>query len=579
MPLDTLTLSAIADELRDQLLGGRVQRIVRPSALALGLEIYTGERHQLLLSAEPADAVVLVTTEKLRRGEETASPLQLLLRKYVRGARLRAIEQPELERVLRFRFEGEHGEVELVCEIMGRLSNLILVAPDRTILGAAKPVPPAINRYRTILPTHPYVPPPRQEKEHPLLLTPALLAEMLRADGGGLPLWRRLVQGVAGISPLLARELVYRATGEVEPEGRLSDEAVRNLVNETVGMFRLAETHNWRPSIARRRGDPADAPLREYAPYLLTHLPGREEVASIQEAIRLVRAAAGGIDPYARVRQRLKKALEEQIGRLEARLNAQREALAPEEELERLALQGNAILAMAWEIQPGQTELVVNPQDFLADGALSATELRIPLDPARSPAENAQSYFEEYRKRKSANERLPQLIAETEMQLAYLRQLSTDMDLAEDRAQLDAVRDELAEAGVLAGHKRAKGAPQGEPLMARGPDGTPILVGRNSRQNDLVTFRRAAPDDLWLHAHGVPGAHVIIKSAGRPVDERTLRQAARLAAYYSAARHEAHVQVDYTERRYVRHIKGAPAGMVTYTRERTLIVEPETGEP
>jgi predicted ribosome quality control (RQC) complex YloA/Tae2 family protein len=581
MPFDTLTISAIRDELRGQLLGGRVQRVLRPSELSVGLEVYTGERMQVLLTADPGE--VLIVEDKLRRGVETPSPLELLLRKYVRGARLTHIEQPDLERILHFRFEGEHGPVELICEIMGRLSNIILIGTDGAIMEAAKRVPASINRYRTILPGELYVPPPPQQKKHPLLLTPALLGEILEAQTEQ-PLWRRLLQDVAGISPLLARELIYRVADDVEPPEMLSKAQVRDLITEIVAMFRLSETHEWQPSIAPGRGDSSDAPPREFASYRLTHLPGWEPVPTMHEAIRMVRAASGSVDAYARVRQRLREAIEAQRERLETRRASLQRALVPEEEIEALKFQGNAILAMGWSIEPGQKELVVSPADFgggpvavdMTDPTSAALpeEMRIALDPSLSPSENAQAYFDEYRKRKAANDQVPALLAETVVQLGYLQQLLTEVELAEDRAQLDAVRAEMAEVGIGRAPKRGRSADAREPLTLRGPDGTPILVGRNSRQNDLVTFRRGAPNDIWLHAHGVPGSHVIIKSGGHPVPKETLHHAARLAARFSAARHEGRVQVDYTERRYVRPIKGAPAGMVTYTHEETLVVEP-----
>jgi predicted ribosome quality control (RQC) complex YloA/Tae2 family protein len=471
-----------------------------------------------------------------------------------------------------------------VSSTMGRLSNIILLDAEGTIMEAAKRVPSSINRYRTILPGGRYVPPPPQQKEHPLLLTPGLLKEILEEGRTKQPLWRRLLQGIGGISPLLARELIYRAAGSIEPADMLSQEQMRDLVAAIVVMFRLPETHEWQPSVAPGGDDPIDAPPRQYAPYRLTHLPGWQPAATMHEAIYIVRAASGSVDAYARVRQRLREAIVAQRQRLETRRDSLRRALVPQEEIEALKFQGNAILAMGWSMEPGQKELVVSPTDFgVEPDAIDATdsasaglpeEMHIPLDPSLSPAENAQAYFEEYRKRQAANEQVPVLLAETEVQLDYLQQLLTEVELAEDRAQLDAVRAEMAEVGIGKAPKRKDPAEAGEPLTLRGHDGTPILVGRNSRQNDLVTFRRAAPNDIWLHAHGVPGSHVIIKSAGRPVDEETLHQAARLAARFSAARREGRVQVDYAERRYVRRIKGAPAGMVTYTHEETLVVEP-----
>ena len=170
------------------------------------------------------------------------------------------------------------------------------------------------------------------------------------------------------------------------------------------------------------------------------------------------------------------------------------------------------------------------------------------------------------------------MLAETEAELAFLRQLQSEAALAEDRAQLDEVEEELHAAGYGRGRRsNRKGgrAARSAALTVRAPDDTPIWVGRNSRQNEELTFRRAAPDDMWLHAHGVPGAHVIVRCGGSPVAEETLLLAARLAAHYSSARAEARVQVDFTARRHVRHMPGGRPGMVTYTHESTLVVAPD----
>jgi predicted ribosome quality control (RQC) complex YloA/Tae2 family protein len=203
----------------------------------------------------------------------------------------------------------------------------------------------------------------------------------------------------------------------------------------------------------------------------------------------------------------------------------------------------------------------------------------VAVDPALTPAENANRYFREYQRVKAATEQVPTLLSETEAELAFLRQLQAEAALAEDRAQLDEVEEELRSAGYGRGRAEARkgGArpARSAPLAVHAADGTTIWVGRNSRQNEELTFRRAAPDDMWLHAHGVPGAHVIVRCGGAPVAEATLLLAARLAAHYSAARAEPRVQVDFTARRHVRHMPGGRPGMVNYTHESTLVVAPD----
>lgn len=574
---DALTMAALRDELAELLLGGRVQRIVRPSDLAVGLEIYAGQRHQVLFSADPQAAGIRLGEAKLRRGSETASPLQLLLRKYVDGTRLAAVEQPELERVLRLRFVGPEGAIELVCEIMGRLSNIILVDADGLVMDAVKRVPGSINRYRTVLPRHPYVPPPPQDKENPLLLTAARLEELC-SQAVGTPLWRRLVDAARGISPLLAREIVYRALGTLDPEDEPGAAEYAALAAAVDELLHLPQTHAWAPSVGYEGEDDERAAVA-YAPYELTHYPDHEAVTTISEAIARVEGVRAAGDPYRQARRRLNDLVAEGLGRQEARHASLTRSLAPAVDLDRLQWSGNAILALGWSLAPGQKELLVEPGTF--EGVDEA--LAIEIDPALSPSENANRYFREYQRVKAATEQVPALLAETEAELAFLRQLQTEASLAEDRAQFDEVEEELRAAGYGRGRQAArKGggrAARSAPLAVRAPDEMPIWVGRNSRQNEELTFRRAAPDDMWLHAHGVPGAHVIVRCGGAPVAEETLLLAARLAAHYSSARAEPRVQVDFTARRHVHHMPGGRPGMVIYTHESTLVVAPGDLEP
>jgi predicted ribosome quality control (RQC) complex YloA/Tae2 family protein len=203
--------------------------------------------------------------------------------------------------------------------------------------------------------------------------------------------------------------------------------------------------------------------------------------------------------------------------------------------------------------------------------------LKIVLDPQLTAIKNAQAYFRKYEKAKSATADIPELLADADLELAYLDQLAMDLELAANRPEIDQVEAALAEAGYAprTRSQKIKTRQGGRPLQIISLDGIPILVGHSARQNDEITFRRAAPDDLWLHAVDVPGAHVIIKCGGWPVPQETLHQAASLAATYSARRAESSVLVAYTQRRYVRRVKRGRPGMVTYSHEQTIRVPPK----
>lgn len=568
MYFDALTLSAIVDEMRDQIVGGRVQEAVLVDALTVGLEVYSPPRRRyVLMSAHPQWAHVLLSGEKARRGVEKASPLLLMLRRFVRDSRLHDLRQVPHERIVEFEFvHHEAGKTTLVGEVMGRHSNVILLDGDNVIMDSVKRVGADVNRYRVIQPREPYVPPPPQEKLLPEDLTELRARALIDGGAARAPLWKTLVAGIRGVSPLLARELVYRAYGDAEllahPDLRVSP-----LLQEIARLVLAGSRHPWSPSVAMAD----DVPIA-FAPYELRHLGDWQPAPTISRAAELYLAAERGRDPYAAARERVQAI----IGGLRKQLDRKRQSLnrslVGSEELDRLRLSGEMVLAYAHELKPGQTRLHVD----LGPGQ---PVLDIELHPVETPSSNAQAYFDRYTRAKKAAKEVPALLEELELEDRNFAQLLTDLQLASNAGEIDEVLQSLAEAGHIqeTGKRGRAGAraPRSQPLAQRSDDGFTVLIGKNSRQNEEVTFHRAAGDDVWLHARGVPGAHVVIRSEGKAVPEATLRQAAAWAAHFSAGRADRTVAVDYTERKHVRRIKGAAPGLVTYTHESTLHVAPE----
>lgn len=563
MYFDALTMAAVADELREKILGGRVQRVLLPAPLSLGLEIYAHrERHYLLASAHAQAARVHLASTKLRRGVETVTPLLLLLRKYARGAHIDRLQQPPFERVLHIGLEHhEHGCTTLVVEVMGRHSNIVLVDAGGIVMECVKRIGPEVSRYRTVLPGQPYLPPPPQEKLAPDDLTELRLRSIIEALPSDVPLWQRLVRGLKGISPLLAQEMIFRATGRTDtPVGEV--EKMSPLLAVIGDLLSPLESGHWQPSVVREEGE-----IAVFAPYPLTHRQGHESLASISQAVESYYAGAVGDEPYGFLRQSLRQAIARGRERQQKKRGALERSLATREAVETLRQKGELILACATQIAPGQAELVVELEP-------DQPSLTIVLDSRSSPVENAQRYFKSYRKAKAAADEVPALLEQVEWELRYLDQLEADLELASTQPEVQEVRLALSEAGYMKGEERRRKPAHSQPLTLSSPDGLTILVGKNSRQNEEVTFRRASAGDLWLHARGVPGAHVIIKSGGQKVPEATLHQAAGLAAYYSQAQESTRVAVDYTQKRHVRRVKGARPGLVTYDHEQTIHVTP-----
>jgi predicted ribosome quality control (RQC) complex YloA/Tae2 family protein len=309
------------------------------------------------------------------------------------------------------------------------------------------------------------------------------------------------------------------------------------------------------------------AEITAFAPYLLTHMGDWEPVESISAAV----SAFFSQEPsgYQAAKTALSQAIEsgrKRLVRRRAKLAEEGAAVADPEMLRQM---GEAILTHAYQIQGGQPELIV-------EWVAGEPPLRVRLDPKLSPSENAQAYFRRYRKAQRGVAQIPVQVAQVEAEEEYLDQLAHDLTLAENRPEIDAVGAALAQAGYIKGKgQSSSSSPPARPLRFRSPDGFAVWVGKNALQNEELTFRRAAPEDIWLHARGIPGAHVIVRAEGKVISERTIEWAAGLAAYYSRARNDTQVEVDVVQRRHVRHLKGGRPGQVLYRHERTLRVAPQ----
>lgn len=563
MHVDHLVLACLRDRL-DALLGARVQRVVLPDEHSVGLELYAGKRFHLHISAHPQRPRMLLVPERIRRGVQTSTPLLLLLRKWVRGSRLVDVVQPPWERILSLQFQGEAGPCQLVAELIGRYSNLILVGPDGHVLEASKHVGPDINRYRVTLPAHPYVPPPQPpSRRPPTAVSVPECASLLRSEDADRPLHRILTGNLFGVSPTAAREVATRAAGS--SDAKAQEASPTKVVEALQQLFSPLDDGAWAPHLALDEKGCAVA----FASYELRQFAYSEPVASISYAMWRYFQEQEHVDAdtYATARQRVRDLIERAVSAVEHALRQVRDQQVSQERVDALREMGELLLTYQHRVNRGAERITVPGYD--------GEPRSIELDPRMTPVENAKRYFRRYRKAARAAKSIPLRIQALETDLAYLRQLSADLTLAESRPEIDAVHETLVEAGWA--EKKPK---QSSSAMARQPrrfdvGQFPVFVGRNARQNDDVTFRRGSRDDLWLHVRGLPGAHVLIKTGGRPVPDHAVRQAASLAAYYSSARDEDLVDVDVTERRFVKRAPGGRPGMVTYRQEQTLLVEPK----
>jgi predicted ribosome quality control (RQC) complex YloA/Tae2 family protein len=563
MNFDALTLAAVTDDLQ-ALVGGRIQQVLLPTPLSIALEIYAGGRRQYLFaSADPRSARIHLLDARPTRGVDAPSPLVLLLRKYVRNGIVNRVEQPALERSVVLSIlkrppprKDERDEddtdvelcSELVIEVLGQRANIILVDDNNLILDAVKRVP-GDDRRRSIMPREPYLAPPRPRVQRDPRTATARDVAML-ATGTERDLVKAIVGAFGGVSPQQAREVIVRAVGEpVEavsndlPWDRLAD-VLRALWTERV------------PSVAYEDEQPV-----AFAPYHMQQYADVHAASSISAALETYYAATQTITAHAQRRDALRQRIEDVRERWERQREALRRELVRAEALDRLRWEGEMIFGFLYQIEPEQRELVVEGDT-------------IKLDPAKTPVENAQARFREYDKAKGALAGVPERLAQTDAQIAYLDDTLALLQFADSYDNIAAIERELQEQGVLKmeGGRSPRG-PRAQPLRLQSSDGMAIYVGRSAGQNDEVTFRIAQAGDLWLHAREVPGAHVVVKG-GPDVPERTLHEAAGLAAYFSALRNSTSGDVVVTERRHVRKVAGGPPGLVTYRNERTLRAAP-----
>lgn len=572
---DALTLAAVAQDVRRYLgaqFGG--VRQVAPDTLILTLRPDGRDRAgppagHLLFSIHPERARIHFA---MRPGAaERLAPFGQLLRSRLVEARLRAVEQPAFDRVLRLRFDGLGGPIELIAEIMGRHSNLIL-ADTRVVLGALKVVTVQMSARRPVLPGRPYVAPPA-ERPGPDGLDEPTLREILAGDR---PLWQRLSGAVRGLGPLLAREVAARAG--IDPATRAGEAgpAAGRVLAAIRAIAEVARNAALEPTVYESEGRViafAAIPLRVYA-----RLAGRRP-RSMSEAIERYFQHLGAADPLEELRRGLASAVRAVLRQREQAIQSNREALAESKTAERFRTMGELLLAYGSRIRPGDTSITV-PGPTAGD-----PEIAISLDPALTPAKNAQRLFRRYQKARATERALPTRMAQLDAEAGALREALVQIETAESPDDLWEIHADLAARGALRRASRSRpthllrgGRPTG-PRRFRTADGATIVAGRSARENDHVTFRVAGPHDLWFHARGAAGAHVILKTLGgkqraEESPEGDIVAAAQVAAFYSEGRRAGMVAVDYVPRRHVRKMRGAPPGAVVYTGERTVRVTP-----
>lgn len=549
------------------LIGARVEKIHQPSREEILLSLHTRSGNfKLLFCANPATARVCLTDRTFENPPVPPMFCQLL-RKKLSGGRLSEIAQDGFERIIFFKFDcrneiGDEETIILSSEIMGRSSNLVLLIEKENelrVIDALKRVTDEVSSVRRVLPGLVYELPPREARLSLMDFTRDELSRALEAYKGER-LCKALIRIFEGISPLFAREAAFKAAGDTD--------AVVGEV-EIIRLVEFLKSIEITPTmLTDKENKPFDftfIDIKQYGDELnVIHF---DSPNALLDSFYHRRAEAN------RASQRsgaMLKTLNSRYERALRKIETRRTELSACAEREKFRKWGDLINANLYALEKGAESLIT--QDYE-----TGESVNIPLDPRLSPAKNAQKYYSEYKKLQNAEKTLTSLITESEAELAYLDSVLDAANRAVSDSELLEIKRELIETGYLRGDKTIskKGAKQekpAEPAKFKSSDGTTILVGRNNRQNDQLTLKTAKPDEIWLHAKDYAGSHVVIKSA-KP-SEKTLEEAAQIAAYCSKARTSSRVPVDYTEIRYVKKPAGSMPGRVIFTNNKTLYVTP-----
>ncbi len=561
MPLDGLTINALVKELQPLLTNGRVLKIYQPEETTITLQLRVpGRTHTLLLSADPVYPRLHLVDDQLVN-PQTPPNFCMLLRKHLEPSRLISIEQRGFDRIVVLRWEalderGRPTELNLIFEIMSRQSNLYLVDGDGLLIDALKRSPE-----RAVLPGRPYTAPPDQGKADPTAVSPGAFTDEIRLLPVQTAIWKWIADSFQGFSSAAAQEVVRRAglnptitRGELaEEDWSRIHEAFRNLLAEVA-----------------TGGNPCYYPdLDDYAAYSFTGQNGQpfDSVNSLIAAVLMHRQATKHLSE---AKGALRRKVAQHLKRLSKKEAIHQMALQEAERADLLRHQGELLTAYFHLIPAGAEE--VQLPDYLQEGRL----VTIPLDPRLSPSANIQRLFKRYHKAKASQRHSEELLNSILEEKQYLENTLLQIEQADDTALVKEIERELQRTGYLetgAPKTKERISPPSGPDRYLSPDGLTILVGRNNRQNDELTFHLASPNHLWLHARGTPGSHVAVLAEGE-IPETTLLLAAQLAAYFSAQRSSPKAEVDYTLRKYVRKPKGAKPGYVHYERAQTLVVDP-----
>ncbi|MCL2873303.1 MAG: NFACT family protein [Defluviitaleaceae bacterium] len=573
MALDGVTIAAVVKELNSKIANGRVDKIYQPEKDEVIVNIRAqGSNHKLLLTANPSHARLCLTNEA--KSNPIDAPLFcMLMRKHLSGGKVLDIEQEDFDRIIKIRIESmsEMGDLSvktLIIEIMGKHSNIILIDHADIILGSIKYVSFDTSSVREVLPGKSYVSPPSKGKLDPTKLDELQFIQLAKSSPEKALDF--LYKTYSGMSPFFASEVCFRADSDDNMSlNSKSNDKILTLFNAFSQLMNKIKDGKFDFNILL---DKNKKPM-EFSCISMELFAAYDKIEA-ESASELLEMYYKSRDSQFRMSQKtadLRKMVKLNFDRCVKKQDVYEKTLKGIENRDRLKVYGELLTANIYAIEKGMnTFTTVN--FYSEDGE----EITIQLDPTKTPAENAQKYFKRYTKEKRTFIALKDQMKQNKEELAYLDSVMTMISSCNDEADIEDIREELTDNGYLKKKPKRKGQKQktSKPMHFISSDGFDIYIGKNNKQNDELTLKFAESLDIWFHTKDIPGSHVIVRTGGETPPNKTLTEAATLAAYYSKAKESSLVPVDYVIKKHVKKPNGAKPGMVIYDNHSTAYVTP-----
>lgn len=577
MSFDGIVTKAVVEELKDTLIGGRINKIYQQEKDEILLNIHNNRtNYKLIISSSSNNSRIYLTRHSK---ENPASPPMfcMVLRKHLNSGIILNVEQSTLDRVVFIDISsldelGEPMEKRIVIEIMGRHSNIILIDKDSNIIiDSIKKVNESMSRIRQVLPGLIYEKPPIQDKSNPLKSSKEEFFNFLDTSKQNLKIYKFFYFNYIGLSPLISREICFHSGIDIDRSINSLYEDDKDLLFNSFNKFmEKIRNNDFHPTLIME--DNMDTIAFHALELNQFGLDNKIHLNSISEVLDTNYYRKDVFDRLSQRSSGIKKSIGVNLDRTINKLSKQKNELLESKDREKYKVYADLISANLHLIPKGQNKIEL--ENFYDE---NLNKLNIPLNIKYSPVENAQRYYKRYSRLKNAENLLLKQIPRTKNEIEYLENVLVSIDNSTEIEELDEIKEELIEEGYIKGNRKDRNKKKqkvSKPHHYISKDGFNIYVGKNNRQNDYLTLRFSHRSDTWLHVQKMPGSHVIIDNKGKDIPNSTLEEAAILAAFYSKGKNSNNVPVDYTQRKNVKKPRNAKTGMVIYNNFKTINTSP-----